>query len=192
MGILKRIIVPYIFAIVITHILRFIILNKTVDIIEIIKQIILSYSNKAQMNAPEDDALEDELDIMNKDPRAYIIVQTLLKLIDRDMTMGRVVTYTFYYKYEPHTIGVKMGSMNKLIYFVDTHDFGTLADVTNGAMLSDKYRLSNISEKVMITEVNMPGMPAGAYQLSSDTLLKDSILYGSDKEYDNEVVKKDI
>jgi len=44
--ILKTIIIPYVLAIIIRYILQLTILNKPVDIIEIIKQIIFAYSNK--------------------------------------------------------------------------------------------------------------------------------------------------
>lgn len=101
------------------------------------------------------EAIEEEKKIFENRIRLPIQAQVypgdLVKIVDNDMIHNEPKTYTFYYKLEPHKIGVGMYN-NKYVITLDDQMYQTYAEVM-GHGVAHNSRFASISEKFTITEV---------------------------------------
>ena len=101
------------------------------------------------------DAIEEEKKIYENRIRLPIQAQLypgdLVKIVDNDMIHNEPKTYTFYYKLEPHKIGVGMYN-NKYVIVLDNQMFQTYSEVM-GHGVAHNGRFASISEKFTVTEV---------------------------------------
>jgi len=83
--------------------------------------------------------------------QAQVFPGELVKIVDSDMANNRPRMYTFYYKLEPHKMGVGLYN-KKYVFIVDNQAYTTYAEVMGHATVSNS-RFAGISAKFTITEV---------------------------------------
>jgi hypothetical protein len=96
----------------------------------------------------EKKAYENRVRLPNQ---AQLYPGDLVKLVEEDMTHNTPRQYTFYYKLEPHTIGLGLYN-KKYVFIVDKNAFATYSDVMGHATISNS-RFAGVSSKLTITEV---------------------------------------
>ena len=83
--------------------------------------------------------------------QAQVYPGDLVKIVEDDMTHNTPRKYTFYYKLEPHTIGLGLYN-KKYVFIVDNNAYATFADVMGHATVHNS-RFAGISAKFTVTEV---------------------------------------
>ncbi len=83
--------------------------------------------------------------------QAQVYAGDLVKLVEEDMSHNTPRQYTFYYKLEPHKIGLGLYN-KKYVFIVDNNAYSTYSDVMGHATVSNS-RFAGISAKLTITEV---------------------------------------
>ena len=83
--------------------------------------------------------------------QAQVYPGDLVKIVENDMSSSTPRMYTFYYKMEPHKIGVGLYN-KKYVFIVDNQAYETYGAVMGHATVSNS-RFAGISAKFTITEV---------------------------------------
>ena len=83
--------------------------------------------------------------------QAQLLPGELVKIVDEDMIHNQPKTYTFYYKYEPHKIGIGMYN-NKYVIILDNQMYQTYSEVM-GKGVAHNGRFASINDKFTVTEV---------------------------------------
>ena len=142
-------------------------------------------TNSIQENQIE--VLEDDRTLLPK--RALVKTDILFRFVERDMTLGRTNKLVFYYQYEQHYIGVELLN-GKLVFNYDGKIYQTMNDLKNTAIINSR-RIADCNDLVTLTEIIYPDTKIQAL-LENDPLLKDSIVDGTDKRYNMNVIKEEI
>ena len=83
--------------------------------------------------------------------QAQLFPGDLVKVVDSDMSSNTPRMYTFYYKMEPHKIGVGLYN-KKYVFIVDNQAYETYGAVMGHATVANS-RFAGISAKFTVTEV---------------------------------------
>ena len=138
------------------------------------------------------EAIEEEKKVFENRIRLPIQAQVypgdLVKIVDNDMIHNEPKTYTFYYKLEPHKIGIGMYN-NKYVITLDNQMFQTYSEVMGQGAVHNG-RLASISEKFTVTEV-IDQLTNKKIPVESVSAFEKYLVEDTSTNYNNQVERKE-
>ena len=116
-------------------------------------------------------------------PRCHMKPADMVKIADQEMTLGRQIDMTFYYKFKEHHLKVLLEN-NKLIYMVDDAVYTSVNDMVNRCLV-DGMRFFSINDPLSVTNFAYPNEPN--HPFVGDERFAKFIVFGDNKDYDKQV-----
>ena len=142
-----------------------------------------NYSNNMSVEEDDEKRKEEEERLKAMPPRCHMKAADMVKIADQEMTLGRQIDMTFYYKFHEHHLKVVLDN-SKLIYMVDDNVFTSVNDMVNRCLV-DGMRFFSINDPMSLTNFAYPNEPS--HPFVGDERFSKFIIYGDNKEYDKQV-----
>ena len=148
-----------------------------------------NYNSNMSMEDDDEKRKEEEERLKALPPRLHIKPADLVKIVDQEMTLGRQVDFTFFYKFKEHHLKVILDTTNnKLLYMMDNNAFGSVNDMVNRCLI-DGTRFFSIYDPLAVTNLAYPNEPH--YSFVGDERFAKFIIYGDNHEYKKHVEKEE-